>query len=51
MENAKTKIDGATATVYPVELTASFGTATIEFNFAKEADGQWRVVGVDVQGV
>ncbi len=51
LEAAQTKIEGDTATVYPVELTAAFGSATIEFRLKKEADGQWRAVGMSVEGV
>ncbi|MBM3289002.1 MAG: hypothetical protein FJY92_02505, partial [Candidatus Hydrogenedentes bacterium] len=40
--NAKTTIENGIATVYPVEMTASFGTATIEFKLQQEADGVWR---------
>lgn len=49
--NAKTKIENGIATVYPVELVASFGTATIEFKLQKEADGVWRATGINVEGV
>ena len=49
--NAKTKIENGIATVYPVELTASFGTATIEFKLQKETDGAWRATGINVEGV
>ncbi len=49
--NAKTKIENGVATVYPVELVASFGTATIEFKLAKETDGVWRATGINVEGV
>lgn len=51
LDAAQTKIEDETATVYPVELTAAFGSATIEFRLKKEADGQWRVVGMSVEGV
>ncbi len=49
--NAKTTIENGTAKVYPVELTAPFGTATIEFTLQKEADGVWRATGISVEGV
>lgn len=49
--NAKINVQGNTATVYPVELQASFGTATIEFKLEKEADGVWRATGINVEGV
>lgn len=48
---AKITVNGNTATVYPVEMTASFGTATIEFKLEKEADGVWRATGINVEGV
>jgi len=49
--NAKTTIENGVATVYPVGLTAPFGTATIEFKLEKEADGIWRATGITVEGV
>ncbi len=48
---AKTSIENGIAKVYPVELTAPFGTATIEFTLEKEADGIWRATGITVEGV
>lgn len=48
---AVTKIENGIATVYPVDLVASFGTATIEFKLEKEADGVWRATGINVEGV
>lgn len=50
LEYAEIKIEGDTATVYPVEMVASFGSATIEFKLKKEASG-WRVVGMEMEGV
>lgn len=60
LDNAKINIDAAkitidkaagTAKVYPVELSAQFGSATIEFDLKKESDGQWRAIGINVEGV
>ncbi len=51
LETAETKIDGDTASVYPVELMASFGSATLGFTMTKEADGVWRVTTMTVEGV
>ncbi|NUM54308.1 MAG: hypothetical protein HUU46_11740 [Candidatus Hydrogenedentes bacterium] len=48
---ATLKIENGVATVYPVEMVASFGTATIEFKLEKEADGVWRATGINVEGV
>lgn len=53
LDNAKKEIDkdAGTAKVYPVELSASFGSMTIEFNLKKETDGAWRAVGLTAEGV
>lgn len=51
LDQAKTTIEGDSATVYPTELTAAFGSATIEFSLKKESDGVWRVVSMNVEGV
>ncbi len=51
LDAAEIKIDGKTATVYPVELMAAFGSATLGFTLTKEADGQWRVTSLTVEGV
>ena len=45
LEDAKTTIEGDTATVYPIEMTAAFGSATIELVLTKEADG-WMITGM-----
>lgn len=37
--------------VYPVEMVAVFGSATIEFTFKKDADGVYRVSSMEVEGV
>ena len=51
LSKAETKIQDGTATVYPVGLVATFGSATIEFKMKKEADGKWRAVGLEVEGI
>jgi ketosteroid isomerase-like protein len=47
---AEVKVEGDVATVYPVDVTGSFGTVTIEFTFKKEADG-WKITGLDASGL
>ena len=47
-ENAKTTIDGDGAEVYPVEMSAAFGSATIEFALKKEASG-WLITAMEVE--
>ncbi|MCC6699028.1 MAG: hypothetical protein IT365_25620 [Candidatus Hydrogenedentes bacterium] len=49
LETAETKIEGDAATVYPVEMSFASGSVTIEFNLKKEADGQWRAIGMTVE--
>lgn len=51
VEEAEIAVDGDTAVVYPVDLVAVFGSATMEFEFKKEDDGAWRVVGMEVEGI
>jgi len=51
LEYAEIEVDGDTAVAYPVEMVAVFGSATIEFRMKKEADGEWRVVGMEMEGV
>jgi hypothetical protein len=51
LDTAKTKVDGNAANVYPVELVASFGSATLGFDLTKEADGQWRATSITVEGI
>lgn len=50
----KTKIaidgsDNTKATAGPVELQASFGGASLNFNLKKEGDGVWRFTGMNVE--
>lgn len=46
--NAKVTITNDTATVYPVEMKAAFGSASIELKLAK-ADAAWLITGMEVQ--
>jgi hypothetical protein len=50
LEYASYEIDeeAGVATVYPVELIADFGSATLELELAREDDG-WKIVGQNVQ--
>ena len=45
-----TKNDDGTWTVYPIEMMATFGSATLEATF-KQEDGVWRIVGMEVEGI
>jgi ketosteroid isomerase-like protein len=45
--DAKITVEGEKATVYPIEMSASFGTATITLEL-KKAEGKWMIVGMEV---
>ena len=49
-KDAKTKVEGDKATVYPIDLSGSFGSITLELALAKEKAG-WMVVGVEASGL
>lgn len=40
------KVEGATATVYPIDIRGNFGSTTVELVFTNE-NGNWLVTGVD----
>jgi len=45
---AEKKIEGNKASVYPIEISGSFGSTTVELIFTKEKDA-WKVTGLDAQ--
>ncbi|HPO12936.1 MAG TPA: hypothetical protein PLI09_05790 [Candidatus Hydrogenedentes bacterium] len=47
---AEKKIEGNKASVYPIEVSGSFGSATVELIFTKEKEG-WKITGLDIQGL
>lgn len=47
-DDTEITIEGDVATVYPVDYSASFGSATIEFTLTKR-DGGWIITGMDVE--
>ena len=51
LETADFDVVGDIANVYPVELVAAFGSATLGFDLKKEADGVWRVTTMTVEGI
>ena len=51
LELVEIEVEDGTATAYPVELRAVFGSATIGFKMKKEADGVWRAVSMEMEGV
>lgn len=50
MANMKVTVEGAKATAYPIELSGSFGTVTLELTFANEA-GNWLISQLDASGI
>lgn len=47
---AEVNIAGATATVYPVEISAAFGSATLNLGLAKE-DAGWKIKSQVIEGI
>lgn len=47
---ATKKIEVNKASVYPIEVSGSFGSTTIELVFAKEKEG-WKIVGMEASGL
>lgn len=45
-----TKNDDGTWTVYPIEMMAVFGSATLEATFKQEGE-TWKIVGIEVEGI
>jgi hypothetical protein len=50
-DDAEYTMEEGAIVVYPVELIAVFGSATIEFTLKKDADGVYRVSTMEVEGV
>ncbi len=51
LDDAEVEIDGDTATVYPIDASATLGYVTIELTLKKEDDGVWRIVTAGVEGI
>lgn len=47
LADAKTVVEGDTATVEPVSIQGSFGQAVLTFSSAREG-GTWKIVGMDI---
>lgn len=50
LDGAEYKLEGDRLTVYPVELSGSFGSLTFEYVFVKEGDA-WKVISFDASGL
>ncbi len=50
VEDMEIQIDeeNDTATVYPIDLTAAFGMATIQL-ILEEEDGEWKITGMEIE--
>lgn len=51
LEDTEIEVDkDGKASVYPVDVSGTFGSVTVEF-IAKQEDGVWKVVGLDISGI
>ncbi len=50
-DDAEYTMEEGAIVIYPVEMVAVFGSATIEFTLKKDADGVYRVSTMEVEGV
>ena len=50
-DDAEYTMEEGVIVIYPVEMVAVFGSATIEFTLKKDADGVYRVSTMEVEGV
>ena len=46
--DAETTIEGETASVYGLYVETAMGSASMDLELKKDADGVWRIVGMDV---
>ncbi len=44
------KVEGSTATAYPIEISGNFGSTTVELVFTNE-NGNWLITGVDASNL
>jgi len=47
LEDAETVVEGQNATVAPIGMTGVFGAAEIGLDMKQDADGVWRIVGIN----
>ncbi|MCC6145239.1 MAG: nuclear transport factor 2 family protein [Candidatus Hydrogenedentes bacterium] len=50
-EDAEIEMKDGEAIVYPVDVSAAFGSVTFEFTFAKQDDGSWKVNYLEAEGI
>lgn len=50
IDEAKTTIEGTTATVYPIALRSAAGEVTLELTLTKEEAG-WLITTMDIEGI
>lgn len=51
IEDAEVEIKDGEATVYPIDASASMGAVSVELVLKKDADGKWRVITGDADGI
>lgn len=50
LEDAEIEVENGKASIYPVDVTGSFGSVTVEFIAYQEA-GAWKLIGLDIAGI
>jgi hypothetical protein len=50
-EDAEVELKDNEAIVYPVDVSAAFGSVTFEFTFQKQDDGSWMVTYLEAEGI
>jgi len=51
LANMEVKVEGDTATAYPVVASASLGSVTVSLSLKKEKDGVWRITTGEAEGI
>ena len=49
-DDMEIKLEGDTATAYPIDFSTNAGEVTIELTFTKE-EGGWMITGMDIEGM
>ena len=47
LDDMEVEEDGDTATAYPIDVNTPLGRVTLEITAQREADGVWRITGID----
>jgi hypothetical protein len=50
MDKAEVQMKDGKASIYPIDIEGTFGSATLEF-VAVQENGEWKLIGLDISGV